>query len=151
MSNNLFGARKRGEDGYYSPDKDFLYCTPELLVKGAAYAADSSSWIYSWLKSYVPEGKVVEFIKKDLQYLLVVLDDCRANDLTEVFDPSQVNTHVYQAIMMGMGAMVLRKFNRLFREYRFTDLKTKGVSEPIRGIDHLAALSMFNDLVSKTV
>jgi len=146
MSENFFGIRKQGEESIYVTDRDFLYVTPELLVKGAAFASSPNSDICKRLEKRSTGGAAK--IRETLEYLLTVLHDCRQADLSDVFDASKVDAEVYHAIMEGVGAMVLRKFNRLFRELRFTALTDGKVDEPIRYIDQEAALVRYDELLS---
>ena len=140
---DLFGIRKKGEEGVYFEGRDFLYVMPELLVKGAAYASDPKSDINKRLEAQSPGGTAK--IKDHMVYLFDVLHECRRADLSVVFDESRVEAPVYHAIMEGVGAMTLRKFNRLFRELTFTSLSGQR-DEPIRYVDKEAALLMFAQL-----
>jgi hypothetical protein len=140
---DLFGVRKRGEEGVYFEGRDFLYLMPELLVKGAAFASDPKSDINIRLEARHPGGTVK--IKDHLSYLLDVLHECRREDLSVVFDDSRVEPDVYHAIMEGVGAMTLRRFNRLFREYTFTSM-TGQRDEPIKYVDKEAAMLLYSNL-----
>jgi len=145
----LFGVRKRGEDGFYSKDSDYLYVFPEIMVKGAVFAVDPNGWILNFLKEHSSKPDLLKEVKDTLEYLMDVLHECRTAPLHEVFDESRVDPIIYQGIMMGAGAVAMRKFNRLFRERRFTDLKTRGVIEPIKTVDKAAALRMFDSMYKK--
>jgi hypothetical protein len=145
---SLFGVRKAGEDGFYRREADFLYVMPEIVTKGAAFAADPASWICNWLQAQgVPSDKLRATVREHLDYLLAVLEACRTEDYSVAFDESRVDPHVYNAIMMGMSAVAFRKFNRLFREARFTD-RHRGTREPIDHVDKEAALRMFDTILS---
>ena len=140
---NLFGIRKKGEQGVYFEQRDFLYVMPELMVKGAAFASDPNSDINKRLEAQSPGGTAK--IRDHLTYLLEVMHECRRADLREVFDEARVEAPVYHAIMEGVGAMTLRKFNRLFRELTWTNM-TGQRDEPIQYVDKEAALLMFAKL-----
>lgn len=146
---DLFGVRKRGDEHFYDPARDFLACTPEVLVKGAAFAVDPASWISGWLKEHGVNTPRTS-MKECLTYILRVAEDCRSEALEEVFDATKVNPIVFQGMMMGVGTMMLHKFNRLFRTFRFTDTKNKGVLEPTQHVDINAAIHMFNEMAERS-
>jgi len=146
VDHNFFGIRKKGEEGIYVEKRDFLYLMPELLVKGAVFASDPNSDINKRLEAMCPGGTVK--IRDHLDYMLDVLNECRRDDLSVVFDSSRVVPEVYHAIIEGVGAMTLRKFNRLFRELTFTSA-TGQRDEPIKYVDKASALIYYSDMVSK--
>lgn len=143
----MIGVRQKGDDKFYNPDHDILACTPSILIKGAVFAADPKSWIAGWLKGKVDNPG--EAIRQCLKYMLGVLEECRSNQLDEVFDANSVNEYVFQAVMMGCGAMLLRKFNRLFRENRFTSVQTGSVVEPTQHVDIEAAMRAYDGWVAE--
>ena len=141
---DLFGIRRRGEEGVYFENRDFLYVMPELMVKGAAFATDPKSDINQRLEGQCPGGTAK--IRDHLSYLLEVMHECRREDLNVIFDSDRVEPAVYHAIMEGVGAMTLRKFNRLFRELTFTNMTGKR-DEPIKYVDKEAAMLMYSNLI----
>jgi len=147
----LFG-RKKGEDSWYSPDRDILNVMPSCIVRGAAYAADPTSSIYSWLirQDGVNSVNVVDKVRKGLEEMLRVLDDIRSAPLSEVLRQDRVEWPILQAIMFGAGIVGLNTYNVKFREARLTTLRTGAVEEPTTFIDHLVALAIFNDLIRKS-
>ena len=112
-------------------------------------AATPNTAINNWLNDRLgrPNNRFV--IRKHLDYLLDVLRDCRSNDFSEVFDEKRVDPNVYNAIMMGIGSVAMRRFNILFRKSRFTSLKTGGVREPIQQVDKAAGLALFDKIVDE--
>lgn len=149
MTDGIFGVKKKGEDGFYMPERDILHVTPAVLVKGAVFAADPNTWVHDWLVTEMGTVKVESKIRDHVDYLLDILDGCRNNPLDELFDEKRVDVNVYNAIMMGVGTMLFRVFNRLFREARFTDKKTGGITEPNRMVDKAEGLRMFDRLLTE--
>lgn len=148
---SLFGVRAPGEPGFYRPESDFLVVMPELLTKGAVFAVDKTSWISHWLEnSGIPKNRMHDDVREALSYLIDVLDACRTAELQDVFDSTRINPFVYQAIMMGIGCVALRRFNSLFRKARFTRLDHRGITEPIARVDKAAAMRLFDTLYVKT-
>jgi len=140
---NLFGVRKKGEQGVYFEGRDFLYVTPMMLVKAAAFASEPTSAVNKRLEARQPGG--TDKIRDHLDYLLTVLHECRRADLREVFDEGRVNEDVYIAIMEALGCMVLRQFNRVHREFTFTNM-TGQRDEPTQYVDNAAALRYYDTL-----
>jgi len=146
----MFG-RKRGDDSWYTPDRDLLQVMPSCIVRGAAYAVDPTSSIYSWLieQEGVNASNVVQKMRKALLEMLNVLDDIRKTSLGEALPDGRVEWVLLQAIMFGSSIVALNTYNIKFREARLTTMKTGAIEEPTAFIDHIHACKIFDDLVSK--
>ena len=146
---SMFG-RKKGDDSWYTPDRDILQVMPSCIVRGAAYAVDPTSSIYNWLTQQegVNKANVVEKMTAALKEMLNVLDDLRAAPLNEVLTPGRIEWPLMQAMMFGAGIVGLNTYNLKFREARLTR-PTGQVDEPTACIDHLHAMRIFTDLITQ--
>lgn len=146
----MFG-RKKGEDAWYSPDRDILQVLPSCLVRGAAYAADPNSSIFSWITQQdgINKENAVTEIRVGISELLNILDETRSNALSDALTTDRIKWPVLQAIMFGVGIVTLNTYNQKFREARFTDLSNRSVQEPTPHVDKEHAMHIFDELVNR--
>lgn len=147
----LFQAGLQGEKGLYDQKVDFFIVFPEAVVKGAVFALDPTSWACDFLKQHVPEETMRDQVRNALVYILRTINACQRDELAVVFDPGVVNAYVFQAIMMGTGAVLMRKYNRLFRERRFTHAKKGYVNSPTEEISLEASMRLFDETLTRVL
>jgi len=148
----MFVRPSGSKDSFYAPERDILQVWPSCIVRGAAYAVDPASDIYSWLMQQdgVNNTNVVNKMRKCLVTCLKILLECRTAALNEVLTPDRVEWSIFKALMFGAGIMAFNTFNISFRKSRLTEVQHGAILDPAPYIDNERALSIFDDLIKQS-
>ena len=154
MGDSFFQVRKKGEEGWYRPEKDICNIWPPCVAKGAAYACDPKGTLRAWLldQDGITTENIVSKMRDTLDTLLRVLYRCRTEDISAVMAEEQKSLEwaCYQACMMGAASYAFREYNISFREARFTNPQG-GIAEPTTAIDNAFVLRMFDDTINRVL
>lgn len=138
---NIFGIRKVNEDFFYHPGNDIVVRTPSIVVSGAIFAADPSSWVNQWLETMQAGG--TKRIPGHLKKLLEVLQESSLYaDFDQVIASKKFDPLIFEALMMGVGACLLHAFSSTLKKTTVRMVSGKVIA-PIPTIDIDAGMAFF--------
>lgn len=141
--------RPKGENHWYSPERDLLNVWPSTLMKAAAYAADGRSSINKWLITQVPKEDASSRIRKQLQLIIMAIKEGKSSKLEDILSPDIIDWPVFQSIMFAAGILMFKSYNKFYRGNRLTDVHG-GVQDPVGSLDELGIMRAYDELVEKS-